>query len=99
MSYEDVAKLSTDSDFTLRLAAGLTGEAVLKVGDTLADLTLKNPALSASMFMPLVSSSPGFGDKYATGGQAAVTDGDILSAIQTAWPRVADLYHSTLNPV
>jgi hypothetical protein len=99
MGYADVANLSKDSDFTERLAAGLTGESVLKTGDALADLILKNPPIGASMFMPLVSSAPGFGDKYASGGQESITDGEILSAMQAAWPRVTDLYDSTLNPV
>ena len=97
MSYEDVANLAKDGDFASRLAAGLTNEAVLKTGDALADVILKNPPLGASMFIPLVSSAPGFGAKYATGGQESITDGDLLSAMQAFWPRVTELYDSTLS--
>lgn len=98
MSYEDVANLAKDQDFSARLAAGLTTEAMGKVEDPLGDLILKNPPVGASMFIPLVSSAPGFGDAYASGGQLAITDGMMLAAIQAAWPRVSNLYDSTLNP-
>ncbi len=99
MSYADIANLAKDSDFVERLAAGLTSEAMLINADPLADLILKNPPIGSSMFMPLISSAPGFGDKYAAGGQESITDGDMLASIQAAWPRVAELYDSTLNPV
>lgn len=92
MGYQDTANLATDNDFRARLAACLSGEAMGKVGDGLADLILKNPSSAANMFMPLVSASPGFGDKYAAGGQDQITDGDLLSSVQANWARVAALY-------
>lgn len=92
MGYQDVADLATDANFRARLAACLASESVGKTGDGLADLILRNPSSGANMFMPLVSSAPGFGDKYATGGQEAVTDGDLLSAVQASWAKVTALY-------
>jgi hypothetical protein len=44
------------------------------------------------MFMPLVSAAPGFDDKYLTDGQLAISDNEMLSAIQANWQRVFDLY-------
>jgi hypothetical protein len=98
MAYQDVANLGLDPDFRLRLMACLTTESVLKVGDALADLCLRTPASGADMFMPYVSSAPGFGDKYAAGGQESITDGEILAAVQASWPKVAALYADLLNP-
>jgi hypothetical protein len=98
MSYEDVANLAADAEFGRRIGAALTTESVVKTDDALADAILKNPALSVQMFMPLVSSAPGFGAAFAAGGQESITDGQILSAVQSSWGRVAELYASTLNP-
>lgn len=96
--YEDVYNLGTDPRFRNRLAAGLTTESAVKTNDPLADQVLKNPEATALWFMPLVSSAPGFGDQYAAGGQEAIEDAELLSAMQSAWPRVSELYSGTLNP-
>jgi hypothetical protein len=97
MSYSDISALGRDVEFARRLAAGLTVEATPKSGDLLADQILRSPDYGASLFMPLIASAPGFGDKYATGGQEAVTDGDLLAAMQASWSRVTELYATTLN--
>jgi len=98
MSYSDISALGRDPEFVKRLSAGLSVEAMPKTDDPLADLILRGPDYTASMFMPLIAAAPGVGEKYATGGQEAVTDGDLLSAIQTAWPRVTVLHDAMLNP-
>ncbi len=98
MSYQDVYNLGTDPQFHNRLSAALTTEAVAKTDDALADQVLRNPDATALWFMPFISSAPGFAEAYATGGQESITDGQMLSAVQAAWPKVADLYSSVLVP-
>jgi hypothetical protein len=92
MAYTDVAALTADQEFNARLAAAATTEALGRA-DPLSDLVLKNPPpYVAGLFGPTVAASPGFGDKYAGGGQEAVTDGDLLSAVQANWARLSGLY-------
>lgn len=98
MAYDDVYNLGVDPQFRNRLVATLTTESANKTNDPLADQAMKNPGGTALWFMPFISSAPGFGDQYAGGGQAAIDDGELLSATQAAWPRVADLYASVLVP-
>lgn len=89
MSYADNAALGLDSAFVYRLGAALGVEALSR-SDPLSNTILAQPSsTSAFLFMPAVSSAPGFGDMYATGGSEAISDGDILSAVQASWERVA----------
>lgn len=91
MTFQNTADLMADPLFTARLSACLTTEATGR-SDALADQLLRfPPTWGASVFQPVVSASPGFGEMYAAGGQAAITDGDILSAVQANWARVAAL--------
>ena len=92
MTYQNTADLSADTDYQERLSACLTTEALGRPGDALADQLLRSPAYGLQAFGPVVASAPGFGDKYAGGGQSAVTDGDLLSAVQASWERIAGLY-------
>jgi hypothetical protein len=93
MTYQNTADLANDPNYRERLSAAAFTEALGKPGDGLADFILRNPPMVAfNVFGPPVASSPGFGDKFATGGQAAVTDGDLLSAVQANWARLAGLY-------
>jgi hypothetical protein len=93
MAYEDVAALTVDQEYQARLGAALMTEALGKPGDALADALLAGgPFLGQSWFGPAVAASPGFGDKFATGGQSAITDGDLLSAVQANWTRMAGLH-------
>lgn len=92
MTFRDTANLARDQVFQERLSAALTTESMGKPDDALADAILKDPAEGSAMFMPLISSAPGFGDKFAAGGQDSITDGDMLAAIQANWQRVVDLY-------
>lgn len=89
MSYSDQQNLSVDPEFVDRLWAATATEAQAKpADDPPARYVLANPYKGADLFMPYVATAPGFGDLYAAGGQEAITDGDILSAVQAAWPRV-----------
>lgn len=92
MSYQDQANLASDPLFAHRLGAALANEAALKVDDQLADQVLRDPSGGVGMFMPLISTAPGFGDKYAATGQESIADGEMLAAIQANWTRVSDLY-------
>jgi len=90
MGYQDQQALSADGAFQGRVWACITTEAVAKDpgSDPLAEFILPDPWRAVALFMPFLSTAPGFGDKYATGGQASITDGEILAATQASWPRV-----------
>jgi hypothetical protein len=93
MTYADTAALAADPDYGSRLAACVVTESLGKPDDALADAVLRNgPGYAVNVFGPTVASAPGFGDKYATGGAAAVTDADLLSAVQASWARLAGVY-------
>jgi hypothetical protein len=88
MSYESQAGLAGDQAFNQRLQSALTTEGRTKPTDPLGKLIMNSPMQGATVFMPFVSSAPGFADKYTNGGQAGVTDGDLLSAVQASWADV-----------
>lgn len=81
MAYSDIAELSSDNDFIRRSTACAATE-----GES-------NPPLWASDNQWRMAATPGFGDKYASavaGGvprpgndQSVISDGDILSAVQS----------------
>lgn len=90
MSYADEAALSMDSAFTARLAACLSHEAQLRAPDEFAAQVVRAPFTAAGQtFMPFISTAPGFGDAYQTGGQDAIDDGMLLSSVQASWDAVA----------
>ena len=88
MSYQDQAALAADQVFNQRTQSALTTEGRAQTTDPLGKLIMNSPAHGTVVFMPFLSSAPGFADKYAGGGQAAITDGDILSAVQASWADV-----------
>jgi hypothetical protein len=90
MTYAQTADLASDTEFNRRLSACLTTEAVPKT-DELSDQILRAPTYGAQLFSPIVSAAPGFADAYGAGGQEAIEDGMILSAVQASWDRVAGL--------
>jgi hypothetical protein len=92
MTFQDTANLARDAEFNARLGAALTVEALAKPPDYLVDQILKSPGVGSAWFMPLVSASPTFDTQYATGGQLAIDDNEVLSSIQASWQRVFDLY-------
>jgi hypothetical protein len=99
MTFADTAALAADPDYRTRLAACVTTEALGKPDDPLADDVLRNgPGFATAVFGPTVASAPGFGDKYAGGGSAAVTDGDLLSAVQASWVRLSGVYAPAAQP-
>lgn len=89
MSYESQAALGSDHEFNARLSSALTTEGRSKVTDPLGKLIMNSPMQGVAVFMPFVSSAPGFADKFEAGGQASITDGDMLSAVQASWADVA----------
>ena len=99
MTYQAVYSLGTDPSFRNRLNAALTTESAAKTDDPLADQAMRNPEATVTWFMPFITAAPGFADQYSTGGQESIDDGELLSATQAAWPRVADLYSTVLVPV
>jgi hypothetical protein len=99
MTYEDTAALAADPDYGRRLAACVVTESLGKPGDQLADDVIRNgPGFAVNVFGPTVASAPGFGDKYAAGGAAGVTDPDLLSAVQASWERLAAVYAPAATP-
>ena len=93
MTFQNTADLAADENYQARLAACVFTDALGRTGDALADKILSQPPFYAtSVFAAPVASSPGFGEKYATGGQETVTDGDLLSAVQASWDRLSALY-------
>lgn len=95
MTYANEAALAGDADFTSRLTACLCGEAKIKPDDVVANSILRYPPSGAAMFMPFISTAPGFGDAYGDGqDQAAITDAMLLAAVQSSWQAVA----TTNNP-
>jgi hypothetical protein len=96
MTYAAQAALGSDQDFNARLAAGLTTESRTKTSDPLAKTVMSQPLWGAQLFMPFISSAPGFAEKYEAGGQESISDGDLLSAIQAEWNDVATVHGLTL---
>lgn len=99
MTFADTAALAADPDYQSRLAACVVTESLGKPGDSLADAVILNgPQFAARVFGPTVASAPGFGDKYAAGGAAGITDGDLLSAVQASWARLSDVHAAAVTP-
>lgn len=93
MSYASTAALAADPEYLDRVAFCALGEATTKASDPFTDqLIVNGPRYAAQVFGPAVATAPGFSLKYETGGQAAITDGDLLSAVQSSWDRIAALY-------
>ena len=92
MSYQDQANLAQDAVFAERLSAALVREAKPKGSTDLPALVLRSPAEGARVFMPFIASAPTFDTMYAGGGQEAITDGDLLSAVQANWDLVDAVY-------
>lgn len=88
MSYESQAGLAVDREFNARLSSALTTEGRAQVTDSLGKLIMNSPQHGVTIFMPFVSSAPGFADKFQAGGQATIQDLEILSAVQASWADV-----------
>lgn len=97
MTYLNQTLLSRDNDFQDRCGACVVEQAKIK-NDELASFALQNPPAATQRFMPFIASEPGFADAYETGGQAGITDGQILSAVQGNWDAVAATFAATTVP-
>lgn len=89
MTYQAQHDLAQDPDFNGRVQAAVVSESRGKISDPLAAMVMNSPGLGVMAFMPFIATAPGLADKYSTGTQTAVTDGDILSAVQAVWLDVA----------
>jgi hypothetical protein len=101
MSYKDVAALDADPDWQTRVAACCFEQAQIYHNDGRADIaTLANTVLVGEppeTMRQYISFAPGFAATYASGGQEAIPDGDVLAATQAAWPTVAALLYPGLT--
>jgi hypothetical protein len=98
MSYEEISDLARDQDFAARLAAAVTEQAKTH-DDYISGATLRSPEQGVTMFMPFVSTEPGFAAAYGSGGQEAISDGMILSGVQANWDRVNTTWEPITTPV
>jgi hypothetical protein len=89
MSYASQAALGRDAEFSARTTSALTTEGRAKITDPLGAKIMNSPQWGATVFMPFLSSAPGFADKFEAGGSASIQDLEILSAVQASWADVA----------
>jgi hypothetical protein len=75
MAYLDVSHLVADADFNARVAACYATETLNVDGAT-------DPASWAAVHAWEIAAQPGFGDAYAGGGSEAISDAQILTAVQ-----------------
>lgn len=99
MSYADEYSLGTDPEFAHRLTAAVTDESRAQISDPLAAYIMRAPEAGAALFMPFVSTAPGFAGKYASGGQVMIADGEILAAVQANWAAVTTVNNVGGTPV
>lgn len=93
MAYSDMAALAVDPDFIARLSQCVCEQAQTPGhDDATGQAALRSPAMASTMFMPFISTAPGFGDAYATGGQESITDGMVLAAVQAKWQDVGGVW-------
>lgn len=92
MSYANQAALTVNADFQARVSACAVEQANIFKDDGRAEIAaLANMVLlsgNASGMVPMICGLPGFGDVTD---QSAITDGQILSAVQNVWPTYAAL--------
>jgi hypothetical protein len=87
MSYADQAALYNDFTFRGRLEAAVTKESRSKPDSDLAAAVLAFPPKGTELFLPWVTTEPGFDVP-----DADITDPMLLSAIQAVWPAVEAAY-------
>ncbi len=87
MTYQDQQRLSAEPDFLNRIWSCICTEAQpLLPADATAVAVLSDPWRAVASFVPFLATAPGFGDKYAMeGGQANITDNEILASVQAHW--------------
>lgn len=86
MAYADRAALIANAVFMGRLNACIANEAMGKVADPFVDQILKAWGYGGQVFGPLIISLPGFDVE-----ESLITDGMLLSGVQTTWTRAQQL--------
>lgn len=104
MSYQAQAALEVDGAFTSREIACAVQQADTFRNDqrpdfvAVAEAVLRQDGTVSWTFVRLAAAGPGIADKADNGDgtvdQAKVTDDDLLSLTQAAWPTVAGLYYN-----
>lgn len=103
MSYQSQWNLTYDDAFVSRCRAAITNQSAIFKDDQRADIkALAEQLLKGIEVSPLITfqnmlgAAPGFADMVNTGDgvdSSQITDGDILSAVQSMYPAVAALYY------
>lgn len=86
MSYADRSALIDNRLFMGRLDACVANEAIAKPTAPFTDEILRSWGYGSQVFGPLVISQPGFEVE-----ESLITDGMLLSAVQTVWDRAESL--------
>src|SRR4051812_6675741 len=95
MAYADVQPMLDDTALQARVKGCVLEQAGLKdvSTDPLASFTLAQPDPVTVNFMYYFGADQALVGEYASGGQAAIADGAILSKAQTVWDDVAYVLH------
>jgi hypothetical protein len=95
MAYIDVAAMLEDDVLTGRIKGCVLEQSRIKdvTTDTLAAYALAQPESATVQFTYFFGGDQAIVGEYATGGQAAVTDGAILSKVQAEWENVKYVLH------
>lgn len=97
MSYASQAALVVDEEFQDRGSAAVFGQAVIFKDDGRADLAalakrhMRVPAEIPVIWAAFLAAAPGFADQPES---SAITDADILAAVQSGWPTVAAVHYN-----
>ena len=90
MSYADAVTMMKDELLAGRIGACVLEQASLKDPETdpLAKYAMAQPAFAGQQFMAYFGADQAIVGSYASGGEAGVTDGAILSKVQAVWDDV-----------
>lgn len=95
MAYADVEPMLKDQVLVGRVKGCVLEQSRLKEVETnaLAAYALAQPDAATAQWMNFFGGDQALAGAYATGGQAAITDGAILSKVQAEWDNVAYVLH------
>jgi hypothetical protein len=93
MGYADMGALAADPAFVGRVTACAVEQAKVIADDAGADPADKDfalrvvgsPAVGGERLVPLLAVEPSFADLFGESGEAAISDGMVLAAIQANW--------------
>jgi hypothetical protein len=99
MAYIDVTPMLEDEILQGRVEGCALEQAALKdlEVDQLASYVMAEPHSANDNFMYFMGADQVLVNLHASGGQAAISDGDILSKIQFSWELVAQVLHFTTS--